>query len=58
MTLSIWNHRSKLHHTRMKIQEGSLTVGFIGGSITDASRVIIGLSPSLPGSRSNIQNCV
>src|SRR4051794_17007352 len=36
MTLSIWNHRSKLQQTRIKIQEGSLTVGFIGGSITDA----------------------
>lgn len=36
MTLSIWNHRSKLRQTQLKIQAGCLTVGFIGGSITDA----------------------
>jgi hypothetical protein len=36
MMLSIWNHRNKLQRTRQKIVDGRLTVGFIGGSITDA----------------------
>lgn len=35
MSLSIWNYRNELHHTRRRIEEGQLTVGFIGGSITD-----------------------
>ncbi|OAB47114.1 SGNH/GDSL hydrolase family protein [Paenibacillus antarcticus] len=32
----IWNHRSSLTRTLQRIQEGELTIGFIGGSITDA----------------------
>ncbi|WP_308638332.1 SGNH/GDSL hydrolase family protein [Paenibacillus silvisoli] len=36
MHASIWNHRNPLIHTRKALAEGQLTVGFIGGSITDA----------------------
>lgn len=32
----IWNHRRGLGRTLQRISEGTLTLGFIGGSITDA----------------------
>ncbi|MNH83129.1 hypothetical protein D3C87_398790 [compost metagenome] len=32
----IWNHRRRLELTLQRISEGTLTLGFIGGSITDA----------------------
>ena len=32
---AVWKHRSGLLHTRERIEAGQLTVGFIGGSITD-----------------------
>ncbi|USB32350.1 SGNH/GDSL hydrolase family protein [Paenibacillus sp. YPG26] len=32
----IWNHRRGLERTLQRISEGTLTLGFIGGSITDA----------------------
>ncbi|RUT29567.1 SGNH/GDSL hydrolase family protein [Paenibacillus zeisoli] len=32
----IWNHRRRLERTLQRIGEGTLTLGFIGGSITDA----------------------
>jgi hypothetical protein len=35
MEQSIWKHRRPLTHTYSKLQEGALTIGFIGGSITD-----------------------
>jgi len=63
MTLSIWNHRSKLYRTRQKIQEGDLTVGFIGGSITDArprhnwpEPVIGWLAEQYPNTRISVEN--
>ncbi|MNM09823.1 hypothetical protein D3C81_199400 [compost metagenome] len=31
----VWQHRKPLERTKRKLQEGRLTVGFIGGSITD-----------------------
>ncbi|WP_281169592.1 hypothetical protein [Paenibacillus harenae] len=36
MTLQLWKHRGSLILTRAQIREGRLTVGCIGGSITDA----------------------
>ncbi|MBM7567719.1 SGNH/GDSL hydrolase family protein [Paenibacillus sacheonensis] len=33
---SVWQHRNPLIHTVRALSEGQLTVGFIGGSITDA----------------------
>ncbi|XEC93615.1 SGNH/GDSL hydrolase family protein [Paenibacillus tarimensis] len=36
MQPNIWNHRKSLSRTSRKIKEGRLTLGFIGGSITDA----------------------
>lgn len=35
MELEIWKHRKPLKNTIKALQEGCLTVGFIGGSITD-----------------------
>ncbi len=35
MTLSVWQHRNTLRRTKRKLAEGALTVGFLGGSITD-----------------------
>ncbi|MDI4647437.1 SGNH/GDSL hydrolase family protein [Cohnella hashimotonis] len=34
--MEIWNHRRPLRHLRKAIDSGTLTLGFIGGSITDA----------------------
>ncbi|WP_169084830.1 SGNH/GDSL hydrolase family protein [Paenibacillus sp. PL91] len=63
MTLSIWNHRNKLQRTRQKIEEGRLTVGFIGGSITDArprhnwpEPVIGWLAEQYPNTRITVEN--
>lgn len=36
MELQVWNHRGSLANTMRAIEEGELTIGFIGGSITDA----------------------
>lgn len=36
MNPSIWKHRNPLVHTVRALREGRLTIGFIGGSITDA----------------------
>lgn len=36
MNGAVWKHRNPLVHTRKALEEGQLTVGFIGGSITDA----------------------
>jgi GDSL-like Lipase/Acylhydrolase family len=36
MNANIWKHRKPLVHTLNALAEGKLTVGFIGGSITDA----------------------
>ncbi|WP_165822563.1 SGNH/GDSL hydrolase family protein [Paenibacillus montanisoli] len=36
MHASVWKHRKPLIHSRKALAEGQLTVGFIGGSITDA----------------------
>ncbi|MBP3962466.1 SGNH/GDSL hydrolase family protein [Paenibacillus lignilyticus] len=36
MNAAVWKHRNPLVHTRKALSEGRLTVGFIGGSITDA----------------------
>jgi hypothetical protein len=36
MEQKIWNHRKKLGRTFQKLQGGGITLGFIGGSITDA----------------------
>jgi len=35
MTLQIWNHRGSLANTKRALKQGKLTIGFIGGSITD-----------------------
>lgn len=35
MQQQIWNYRSCLVRTKQRIKEGKLTIGFIGGSITD-----------------------
>jgi hypothetical protein len=36
MKQTIWNHRRNLCSTLRKLEEGKLTIGFIGGSITDS----------------------
>ncbi|QHW30980.1 SGNH/GDSL hydrolase family protein [Paenibacillus rhizovicinus] len=36
MNPAVWHHRNPLIHTLQALSEGQLTVGFIGGSITDA----------------------
>ncbi|QHT59769.1 SGNH/GDSL hydrolase family protein [Paenibacillus lycopersici] len=36
MNPAVWHHRNPLVHTLKALSEGRLTVGFIGGSITDA----------------------
>lgn len=36
MNNQIWKHRTPLHKTLEAIKSGKLTIGFIGGSITDA----------------------
>ncbi|WP_127530669.1 SGNH/GDSL hydrolase family protein [Paenibacillus kobensis] len=35
MTLQVWNYRGSLVNTKRALKEGVLTLGFIGGSITD-----------------------
>ncbi|MDQ0058564.1 SGNH/GDSL hydrolase family protein [Paenibacillus harenae] len=63
MTLRVWKHRGSLNHTRAKIREGRLTVGFIGGSITDArprhnwpEPVIGWLAEQFPDTRISVEN--
>ncbi len=36
MPLTVWQHRAPLTRLREKLKEGRVTLGFIGGSITDA----------------------
>jgi hypothetical protein len=63
MTLQVWKHRGSLKHTKAKIIEGKLTVGFIGGSITDArprhnwpEPVIGWLAEQFPHTRIAVEN--
>ncbi|OBZ13088.1 SGNH/GDSL hydrolase family protein [Bacillus sp. FJAT-26390] len=63
MTLSVWKHRNKLHHTLQKVKDGRIKVGFIGGSITDArprhnwpEPVISWLAEQYPQTRISVEN--
>ncbi|GMK41833.1 acyl-CoA thioesterase [Paenibacillus sp. CCS19] len=63
MELQIWNHRGDLANTKRAIEEGELTLGFIGGSITDArprhnwpEPVIAWFVDTYPGVRIIVEN--
>lgn len=63
MALEVTHHRGSLCRTRQKIQEGALTVGFLGGSITDGRAghnwpepVINWLVDTYPGLRIQVEN--
>lgn len=64
MALSVTQKRSSLPHARAALAKGTLTVGFIGGSITEtrtmyrsySDHVINGLSASFPEARVIYQN--
>lgn len=63
MALSIWNYRNGLTNTLRKLSEGRLTVGFIGGSITEArprhnwpEPVIGWLADQYPNARIAVEN--
>ncbi len=59
----IWKHRSGLPGTRKRLEEGSLTLGFLGGSITDArpkhnwpEPVIAWFVENFPNARISVEN--
>ncbi|WP_313999571.1 SGNH/GDSL hydrolase family protein [uncultured Paenibacillus sp.] len=63
MTLQIWKHRKALTGTFCKLDEGRITLGFIGGSITDArprhnwpEPVIAWFARSFPEARIAVEN--
>ncbi|PWW07444.1 hypothetical protein DFQ01_102338 [Paenibacillus cellulosilyticus] len=63
MELQVWNHRGNLANTKRAIAEGELTLGFIGGSITDArprhnwpEPVIAWFVDTYPGVRIVVEN--
>ena len=61
--MEIFQHRGGLHHTLEAIKAGSLTLGFIGGSITDPrpewnwpEAVIAWFVERFPGVRIYVEN--
>jgi len=61
--MNVFHHRKGLQRTRQRLQEGALTVGFIGGSITDGRTgytwpepVISWLVDRFPGARITVEN--
>lgn len=63
MELQVFNHRQRLKRTIDAIKKGSLTIGFIGGSITDArgrnrwpEPVIAWFADNFPDTRITIEN--
>ncbi len=61
--MDIFNHRGKLNHTLIALKNGKLTLGFAGGSITDARSewnwpepVIAWFAEKFPGTRIQVEN--
>jgi hypothetical protein len=61
--LTVFQPRGPLRHTRQALQEGSITIGFIGGSITDPrpecnwpEPVSAWFVETFPGVRVNVEN--
>ncbi|MFC5649421.1 SGNH/GDSL hydrolase family protein [Paenibacillus solisilvae] len=59
----IWQHRNPLQHTAGKLSDGQITIGFIGGSITDGrprhnwpEPVIAWFAETFPGKRIVVEN--
>ncbi|MFC5403267.1 GDSL-type esterase/lipase family protein [Cohnella soli] len=63
MNGDIWRHRAPLEKFRRKLETGAVTIGFLGGSITDAApghnwpeKVLAWLTEAYPGVRFTVEN--